>query len=227
VTHPFLIALDGFVSNRFGNNIVQLRSNGFSDEVVLGCGIFNLLLTEFTLYVLLSVWFSTPLLDIICMRFTSSSSSSATSSAWIYIVVAQVFCNLVSSEICFTLNHYLLHRFQPAIHHMHHACFTPTLSTNLIFHPLDLMLEFSTPVGILLLNHYCWWNEDELVFLISFVIVQMWYALDHDEWCALPHYAHHIFVDSNYSIYINGKYKMQCESNRMSLIGLSKKKINK
>ena len=31
--------------------------------------------------------------------------------------------------------------------------------------------------------------------------MQVWYALDHDEWCNLPHVAHHKFCDSVYTIY--------------------------
>lgn len=59
------------------------------------------------------------------------------------------------SEVTFTAGHVLLHRttLGRKIHKIHHLCSRPSYSTNLLFHPLDLAVEFGGPFCFMPLMH--------------------------------------------------------------------------
>jgi hypothetical protein len=56
---------------------------------------------------------------------------------------------------------------------MHHACRWASNTTNLLFHPLDLALEFAGPYLCLVGMHLLLWH-DPIILFISIYIVQMW-----------------------------------------------------
>lgn len=119
----------------------------------------------------------------------------------------QVITNMAITEIFFTSAHTWLHCTEVGskLHHMHHCCTEPSWSTNLIFHPLDLVVEFSGPVTSIILMHvFVWQNTDTL--LTSTLVLHLWYALDHSANLKLPHTKHHTYFNSVYSIYVNWKF---------------------
>ena len=111
----------------------------------------------------------------------------------VYLVM-KVASNLALAEILFaSTNPTLMKNFM--------SCITvrPFLHgiQNLLFHPFDLSIEFTSPALSLLGMHFCVW-QDQLALLIIF---QLWYAYDHDETMCLFYVQHHNACDSLYAIY--------------------------
>jgi sterol desaturase/sphingolipid hydroxylase (fatty acid hydroxylase superfamily) len=90
------------------------------------------------------------------------------------------------------------------LHIFHHCSVKPSFNSNLLFHPIDLAIEFAGPALSLLAMHMFVW-KDEGVLLYTFIIFQLWYAFDHDEHLNLFHVEHHTKCDSLYVIYSNFK----------------------
>lgn len=88
------------------------------------------------------------------------------------------------------------------LHVFHHCSTRPTFNTNLLFHPLDLAIEFTAPALSLFLMHWHVWRDD-FVLLYSYILFQFWYAYDHDEHIRAYHVQHHADCDSLYAIYCN------------------------
>ena len=106
------------------------------------------------------------------------------------------------AQVTFFLAHRELHQ-NPRLaqfHVLHHCCLRSSNTTNLIFHPVDLTLEFSGPVAMLALSHVFLF-QDRAVLLLSTFAVQLWYACDHDETCKLSHLYHHSAINNNFGIY--------------------------
>ena len=192
------MAMDALTSNATGNNILNFRKAGYSDSVSLAFFFFNLLSSQLIGYFTCCIVPQDPetftwkcLVD----RLASSDTS-------IPFMLA-ILVNLIVSEVCFTFSHGLLHII-PALlplHVFHHCVTQPSASANLLFHPVDISLEFAGPVGSLVVMHFLTWKQDDLVLVASFMIVQLWYSWDHDELLNLYHAAHHIYCDSVYAIY--------------------------
>lgn len=110
--------------------------------------------------------------------------------------------NLLLSELTFTAGHWVLHQTDRGggWHRLHHACRPCSWSTNLLFHPVDLAVEFSGPFLALACSH-CLLFNDGAALMVSVHLLHLWYALDHSENWRLPHYRHHLYVDSTYTIY--------------------------
>jgi hypothetical protein len=188
------VYFDGLVSNSFGENIKNLRRNGFSDE--------------FTVFTIVSNLLSSQLISLFVIHYLCGSDAVAMFFNWknyTFAVIFKVLINISLTEYLFYAAHRLLHQLWPEIHRMHHCCRKPTNATNLIFHPFDLMLEFGGPGMSLLVMHYIVWNQDRFVLFLSYLFVQTYYAIDHNEWWPTYHYTHHSYIDSVYTIYI--KYK--------------------
>ena len=181
------LTLDGLLSNSFGENVRWLRANGFSDLRTVATIAFNLVASQ-SLGFLVVYLICTETLD---PRDVLDAA-----------VLGKVLVNMAIGEALFTASHRALHRRLAGLHRMHHCCRRASWTTNLIFHPVDLALEFAGPVGALLVTHYLVWDQDQLVLLVSYVVLQLWYGLDHDEYLKLYHYRHHLVVDSVYTIYV-------------------------
>lgn len=119
-------------------------------------------------------------------------------------IVAKVILLVLLTDIGFSWSHSLLHTV-PSLtkaHRLHHLCFNPTWISGTMFEAPDLALEFSWPVGILVvLNRFTTFFSGEELFALSFLVLQMWYAATHDESIRLPHFWHHTRISSVYSIY--------------------------
>ena len=125
----------------------------------------------------------------------------ASVAVWLVRVV-QIGVNLTLTEVAFFLAHRALHvsPLLSPLHKMHHCCRWASNTTNALFHPLDLALEFAGPYLCVVGMHACAWTDTSVLFL-SLFIVQFWYAFDHSDMLQLAHYAHHTTINRNYAIY--------------------------
>ena len=104
-------------------------------------------------------------------------------------------------ELAFTYAHRALHSSLPTIHLLHHVCRHCSFTTNLLFHPLDLAIEFGGPIAVCIASHVCLFHDTPALFG-SICVMTAWYAMDHDEWARLPHWSHHKAIDSVYTAYV-------------------------
>ncbi|KAJ3033400.1 hypothetical protein HDU99_010823, partial [Rhizoclosmatium hyalinum] len=186
-----VMSLDPLASDSLGKNVQILRANGFADGYVLAAMVVNMVSSQ-TLTLIVINW--------ICGQDAMASLWS--SHIYTLQLLGRIIVNLVGTELLFYVAHKFLHETWPDIHVMHHCCKYPSWTTNLIFHPFDLAFEFGGPGAILLLFHYFVWDQDKPVLLLSYMFVQTYYAIDHDEWTRTYHYEHHSKLDSVYTIYI-------------------------
>eukprot|EP00040_Diaphanoeca_grandis_P001216 m.17781 g.17781 ORF g.17781 m.17781 type:complete len:280 (-) comp11673_c0_seq1:123-962(-) len=122
-------------------------------------------------------------------------------------VIGGLVLNFVMAECTFTGAHFWLHRSKVAAeyHCLHHCCKPCSWSTNVLFHPVDLAIEFSGPfIGLVAMHLFV--LQDAFVLLLSVHLLHLWYALDHSELLQLFHYQHHVSVDSVYSIYVKLRF---------------------
>jgi sterol desaturase/sphingolipid hydroxylase (fatty acid hydroxylase superfamily) len=203
----YMTILDGFVSNSFGKNIVILRKNGFSDFYIF-C-------------VLLSSIIGTQTFGVILNNYTARISPDRFSAENLLtkFTFFAVFVNITLAEITFTIAHKFMHELLPEFHVMHHCCIYSTATTNLIFHPIDLILEFFGPIVCTFITHFLFWDQNTTVLFLSFTIIQFWYMMDHDEGLKLYHFYHHSHVNSVYSIYV----KIQSDPKKNLVKNLIKK----
>ena len=119
-------------------------------------------------------------------------------------MASKIAANLLLSELLFCFGHSLMHTvpFLLKLHIFHHCSVRASFNTNLLFHPVDLAIEFAGPAAGLLGMHFCLW-QDQAVLLYTYLIFQLWYAYDHDETMKLYHTKHHATCDSVYVIYSN------------------------
>mmetsp|Transcript_38966 Transcript_38966/g.54343 ORF Transcript_38966/g.54343 Transcript_38966/m.54343 type:complete len:234 (-) Transcript_38966:259-960(-) len=109
-----------------------------------------------------------------------------------------VFFNMSLGEIFFTLAHKQLYLHFPSLHHAHHCCLRSSFSSNIIFHPIDLMLEFSLP-GLVPLFNYFYLFPSNWVLIFTVFCQTTWYSMVHDESLQLPHYFHHKYMTKDRS----------------------------
>ena len=111
------------------------------------------------------------------------------------------------SEVTFTAGHIWLHRTKigARIHFLHHLCRQTSWSTNVLFHPLDLAVEFGGPFFSMILVHR-FFIGDPLALKAALVLLYIWYAADHSENLGLSHSIHHSFKGSRV-LTIYGRYE--------------------
>ncbi|OQR93127.1 hypothetical protein THRCLA_22342 [Thraustotheca clavata] len=196
------VILDALSSNSFSYNIQTLRLNGFSDWYVFGSMIIN--------------WVNGQTASVVVFRYIAGPDEIVKLfdiSSYTIMTIAQVFMNLTCTEILFYFAHRYLHENWPSLHLMHHCCLRTTGSSNLIFHPLDLMIEFGGPGMILFFNHYIFWNQNVITLLVSYLYVQIHYTLNHNEWISTYHKSHHSQLDAAYAVYL--KIRGQPEKDKL------------
>ena len=179
------VAADGLVSNSAGYNVRWLRANGFHDGVLLTVVLINVVASQSLGFIAVAVLNTEPVLHASMLaRFVAPD------------VLAKVAVNMAIGELLFTLAHRALHQHAALapFHRLHHCCRRASWSTNLLFHPLDLAFEFGGPVTALALMHQYAWGRDNAVLVLSYLVLQIWYAVDHDEYLKLYHYHHHTYT---------------------------------
>jgi sterol desaturase/sphingolipid hydroxylase (fatty acid hydroxylase superfamily) len=198
LTAQFMLLLDAVVSNSFGNNVRNLRKAGYSDTITLFFMQANLVSSQLIGYVICCFIVTDPATYTWqCLVDRLAGTDTAPQ------LLLALATNLVLSDVLFTASHSLLHKV-PALlrlHVFHHCSTQSSWNTNLLFHPLDLAMEFAGPAGVLLWMHYYVWEQDQLVLLVTYMVFQVWYAWDHDEHLQFWHVYHHSICGSVYSIY--------------------------
>ena len=142
--------------------------------------------------------------DAINVAWPSSSTLDYSTAIYLLCTLGLYF---LISEVTFTAGHMLLHRTEIGrrIHKIHHLCVRPTWSSNLLFHPLDLAVEFFGPFCFMPLMHV-YVIGDPFVFRMAIIFLYMWYAASHSENLGLSHYNHHSSTGS-LVLTIYGRYE--------------------
>ena len=145
--------------------------------------------------------------DAINVAWPSSSTLDYSTAAAIIRLICTLGLYFLISEVTFTAGHMLLHRTEIGrrIHKIHHLCVRPTWSSNLLFHPLDLVVEFSGPFCFMALAHM-YVIGDPFVFRMAIMFLYMWYAASHSENLGLSHYNHHS-TSGSLVLTIYGRYE--------------------
>lgn len=210
---------DAKTSNSLGRNIVNLRRAGYSDHALLGIMNFNLVSSQWMGFIVVN-WICTDpkiyTLEYYAERMGSTSHMAAFSLG--------IVANLALAEVLFIVGHSFLHTnatLSP-LHLLHHYNTHPSWCTNLLFHPLDLAIEFGLPAVGLFAVHFGVFH-DQAILLITYLIFQLWYAYDHDECLNFYHCQHHRDCDSLYAIYIKLKGNPRRNVLRNKLMQLDKK----
>jgi len=198
------IYIDWCISPTFQTNMHRLSKHGFNTSAIFAVMAGNLIATNVLVVFVKEQYCPGVLLSPLSVDRLR--------------IVGIVLVNMALAEIAFTLSHMLLHRTHQGArwHLMHHCCRPSSWSTNLIFHPIDMAIEFSGPVIVLLLSHiFVFRNPTAL--LTSVQVLHLWYAIDHSENLKLPHYTHHMRIDAMYSIYIKTR-NIHPEKDRVKLL---------
>ena len=180
---------DFVISDRPWKNLEIMKRNGFTPTYIWAVSIFNTLYFDVAVYytgrVMLKDEIVTPRIDV----------------SLILTVVVILFIG----DYLFYAAHKILHSTEigARLHLMHHCCIHTSITTNLWFHPLDLLIEFFGPSSL----NLAWWyiSNDTFAFIVIFSIMQTWYTMTHDENISNHHGDHHRLVNSDYPIYISYK----------------------
>jgi hypothetical protein len=121
-------------------------------------------------------------------------------------LLLMVLIHSLISEVSFTIIHKLLHSYLPHIHKIHHCCITASETSNLIFHPLDSVLEVLTPTVINMVTDYFIF-KDAFSLMVAYSLLLTMTVINHDEYLKIPHWYHHKTINSNYSNIISFKDK--------------------
>jgi len=177
------LVIDYFTSDATKRNLAVLRQNGFSYSFIFFASSFN---------------FVTGLIpNYIGVRYLVPEDQP-------YFIslshILPVVVNLAITDVLFYLSHRHLHQKLPHLHVLHHCCRHSSSSTNILFHPMDLAIEFTGPaLFVFIMCIFVW--KDPMVLMFSLAAQATWYSLDHDEYLRLPHWYHHTYINSNYPIY--------------------------
>jgi hypothetical protein len=175
--------IDMFTSNATEYNMSIMEKNGYDSKKLLRKGIFGFFVGS-TMFAALYI----PAFEGAEARFDTA-------------LIFNVFVTLVITEIYFTVSHKAMHRYFPDLHKIHHFCVKSSVTSNILLGEVDVFVEFNAPALIVYFINVYWFN-DYFSFILSVAFVSCWYFVDHDEYLKLPHYYHHQYINSNYSVYI-------------------------
>lgn len=185
---PFRVAIDYIDKNTTNaheiNNLV-IKLNGFNPERVTSTWFINSLV--------LLVYY--PIFNYVIPEIEEFSID-------FYMILKIVILALIT-EMYFTTVHNIAHTAHPNIHKLHHCCIVSTISSVLVFSPVDKYLEFYIPNLIALIISAIF--NDYQLFLAYSCFHNIGYSATHDEYLKAPHWYHHKFCDSSYNIYLNFK----------------------
>ena len=119
-------------------------------------------------------------------------------------LVARVAATMLAQEVCFNFMHGTMHRHLPQLHLLHHCGHFTGPSLNLMFNPLDQMIEFSLPTamaGLLLGTDIIPCMHDPFALVVTMTIAFTIGIASHDHLLNLHHAAHHGLVNADYCAY--------------------------
>jgi hypothetical protein len=229
----FNSAIDGCVSNNWGYNIVNLRKAGFDDRTIAFYFQFNLFSSQLLGYLVMTQLVADPAIFTAQHIWTTWMNTEA-----VYLIgsFVAIVVNMAFGEATFYAAHKVLHESTLLVpfHVFHHCCTHSSWTTNLLFHPIDLALEFGGPVFSCVALHYGLWMPilgsvlARTVLWITYLIIQLWYAYDHDQCLKLWHVQHHTHCDRLYAIYtpfLKGRASDNLLKMQLQKSGLLDKKI--
>ncbi|KAI8908923.1 hypothetical protein EDD86DRAFT_146559 [Gorgonomyces haynaldii] len=180
-----IVFFDVLMSDAFAKNLKILNANGFTNEQVFVSMFLSFLIVGPMNY--LVTW--------ICFRETVIPYIS-------HGLLIRVAIMLTVSETAFTYGHLALHQDLSKYHLMHHCCKYSSYTSNFVFHPLDLMMEFGMPLGTIILTNLMFF-QDDWAAMVALTIATTLYTLDHDEYLQRPHSKHHSQLTSPYTAYFD------------------------
>jgi sterol desaturase/sphingolipid hydroxylase (fatty acid hydroxylase superfamily) len=199
---------DYFISPKMENNLTRLERIGYSRT---------------QLYVLMyaNLFWPNALIAGLQQIFCGGSAPWNTMDVRIDAqLISIIAVNLVLADVFFTLAHSIvLHKtkFGASFHKIHHCAKPCSWSSNLIFHPVDMAIEFTPSTAVALAVHYV--TRDPFALCVFMTIGHLWYFVDHSDLIKTQHYRHHEKVDASYGIYTTGKH-MKAIYNRFANAGL-------
>ncbi|KAI8908924.1 hypothetical protein EDD86DRAFT_146612 [Gorgonomyces haynaldii] len=180
-----IIFLDICLSENFTKNLKILNANGFSTEQVYQTMFLSLLFGGPGMYCMTQLTFR----ETVMPYFTHG-------------LVMRVGMLLAISELALTYGHVMLHQQLSKYHLMHHCCKHISYTTNFVFHPFDLVMEFGMPLGVIILANLLLFQDDWATMVALSISVTV-YGLDHDEYLQRPHAKHHLQITSPYTAYFD------------------------
>ena len=189
-----LSMLEALVSNNFGLDVMNLRNAGYRDATILLYMESTRVSSQLIAYFLVNYVVTDD--NVYTLQYLVNSLDLAS--------LIKIGINLTIAELLFTAGHSLMHKspWLMKFHVFHHCCTRPNWNTNLLFHPIDIAIEFTTPALSLFGMHWFVWRN-ESILLYTYIVFQLWYAYDHDTNMQLYHAQHHVHCDSLYAIYCN------------------------
>jgi hypothetical protein len=124
-------AAEVLVSRSLWDNRDVMLSKGFSDGYIVFCALANS---------------GIAIAQTIAMHHIMPAFPPVLFDVPFFLVV---FTNFALGELAFTLGHRVMHDHFPHLHLFHHCCLYPSFTSNYLFDPLDLLIEFSLPGAII------------------------------------------------------------------------------
>ena len=178
-----LLFLDHFTSPLSARIVRNMNQGGYSNKIIATCVIINVML----------YW--VPCAVPLWMFGTRDNFSVDLGTIFNVLLI------LCVTEVYFSNSHKILHQYLPNLHVMHHYCDYCSFTSNLLFHPLDLFVEFGVPLLIVgLLGGVV--LQDTPTMVMAYAVVMPWYVLDHDQYLQLGHWRHHKYCSGHYSVYL-------------------------
>lgn len=201
VSNFVIVPVDGLASNALGRNVVNLRRAGYSDVTILAFLNFNAWASQLIGFVVANFVCTDD--EIFTLEFYMDLFAQPHK---VGIMALRIFASLAVAEVLFVTSHSLLHTNKRLsdVHVFHHYCTFPCYTANLLFHPIDLLIEFSGPALSLFALHFGVF-QDQATFLVTYIVFQLWYSYDHEEYLNTYHAEHHRTCNSVYAIYTNVK----------------------
>ena len=186
--------VDYFNSDNTQKNYKIIKAAGYSDPYLIFCAFFS--------QVIIGVMV---VFDLMSLPDYTEELWIPTKEHFSLEVFLKVGIIIAGTDWFFCLFHKILHEHFPKIHLLHHCCVYTSLTTNMFFEPLDVLMEFTAP-GIFLKMASLVILKDSWVAVLAQALMGAYYALTHDEFLNLQHAKHHRGCATGYFIYRNYFY---------------------
>jgi len=201
-----MLAVDFAVSKTPMKNVVRLRANGYNTQVQIASFVWVWVVSHFGSWLFL---------NMLCTEMLNTHTEGdwydylgaepVVEASWYAIFGPKT---LIYLAILFTaadlgfmpVHEYFLHKTAPHIHHMHHVCVSSSLHSSYVFHALDIVCEFGTPVATATLTHL-FILKDPVSYYMWVAASVWWYFMGHDETLKMAHWRHHKYRVQDYSAY--------------------------
>ena len=162
-----LMFIDGLASPALSANVTTLRHNGYGDTNILAITLFNSFGSQFLGFIVMGLVATQPLASVFIATISNPRA--------LCVLVFRVFVNMALGDVLFWWSHRLMHRNERLafLHRLHHCAKRASWSTNLLFHPIDLLIEFGGPVTVLPVTHFLLFDQDQLTLVATYMLLQV------------------------------------------------------